>query len=120
MVRWSPQCLSMSNCSRREFHVSVGGILKALTHEHRYRFRADRFGSSWYHSHYSAQYAGGLLGPMLIHGPVHAKYDIDLGPVFISDCKSFNVRRWKMLMDPGYHRDYFEVLKDVVGNDSSK
>lgn len=27
-----------------------------------YQFKADLYGTSWYHSHYSAQYAGGLLG----------------------------------------------------------
>lgn len=26
-----------------------------------YKFRADHFGTTWYHSHYSAQYAGGAL-----------------------------------------------------------
>ena len=28
----------------------------------RYQFKADLFGTSWYHSHYSAQYAGGAFG----------------------------------------------------------
>lgn len=49
-----------------------------------YTFKADLYGTSWYHSHYSAQYAGGLLGPMVIHGPSNANYDIDLGPVFLT------------------------------------
>ncbi|KAI1608787.1 Cupredoxin [Exophiala viscosa] len=35
---------------------------------------------TWYHSHYSAQYAGGALGPIIIHGPLNAAYDQDLGP----------------------------------------
>ncbi|KAL8792760.1 MAG: hypothetical protein Q9195_004647 [Heterodermia aff. obscurata] len=52
-----------------------------------YRFKADQYGTSWYHSHSSAQYTEGLLGPMIIHGPSSCDYDIDLGPVFISDCK---------------------------------
>ena len=33
----------------------------------KYTFRADQYGSSWYHSHYSAQYSGGLFGPMVIY-----------------------------------------------------
>lgn len=41
-----------------------------------YTFTADLYGTSWYHSHYSAQYAGGLVGPMIIHGPNHVSYDI--------------------------------------------
>lgn len=50
-----------------------------------YTFQADLYGSSWYHSHYSAQYAGGAEGPMVIYGPKTQPYDIDLGPVFITD-----------------------------------
>ncbi|GAB7362061.1 hypothetical protein MBLNU230_g2095t1 [Neophaeotheca triangularis] len=64
-----------------------------------YRFRADLYGSSWYHSHYSAQYAGGALGAMIIHGPQNADYDIDLGPVLLTD--------W-------YHDDYFDLLEEVM------
>lgn len=48
-----------------------------------YTFRADSYGTSWYHSHYSAQYADGLLGAMIIHGPAHAHYDHDLGPIML-------------------------------------
>ncbi|KAL4930442.1 oxidoreductase tpcJ [Aspergillus undulatus] len=50
-----------------------------------YRFRATQYGTSWYHSHYSLQLADGLYGPLVIHGPASANYDVDLGPVFISD-----------------------------------
>ena len=67
-----------------------------------YKFRADLFGSSWYHSHYSAQSAGGLFGPMLIHGPSQSNYDIDLGPVIIMD--------W-------YHKDYLEILEGALSTD---
>ncbi|PSK56592.1 Iron transport multicopper oxidase [Elsinoe australis] len=64
-----------------------------------YRFRADLYGSSWYHSHYSAQYAGGALGPMIVHGPLNAQYDHDLGPVMLQD--------W-------YHADYRDLVKQVM------
>jgi Multicopper oxidase len=37
---------------------------------------------------------------MIIHGPKNAAYDIDVGPVFLSD--------W-------YHREYFKIVEDVVG-----
>jgi FtsP/CotA-like multicopper oxidase with cupredoxin domain len=43
-----------------------------------YSFIADLYGTSWYHSHYSAQYAGGLIGPMVIHGPQTIPYDIGM------------------------------------------
>ncbi|KAK0704299.1 multicopper oxidase-domain-containing protein, partial [Lasiosphaeris hirsuta] len=41
-----------------------------------YTFKATQYGSSWYHSHYSIQYADGLVGPITIHGPSSQPYDI--------------------------------------------
>lgn len=41
---------------------------KSLT----YQFKADLYGTTWYHSHYSAQYAGGILGrefPAVLFNP---------------------------------------------------
>lgn len=64
-----------------------------------YRFKADEYGSSWYHAHYSAQYSDGAFGPIIIHGPKHAHYDVDLGPVFVSDY---------------YHRDHQTIMRDVM------
>lgn len=49
-----------------------------------YKFQATVYGSSWYHSHYSAQYSGGLYGPIVVHGPVDTKYDIDVGPILVN------------------------------------
>ena len=69
-----------------------------------YTFKADLYGTSWYHSHYSAQYAGGLAGPMIIYGPKNKAYDIDIGPVMLSD--------W-------YHEEYFSIVKKVVGTPPS-
>ncbi|KAK2073255.1 hypothetical protein P8C59_007547 [Phyllachora maydis] len=50
-----------------------------------YSFLATQYGTSWYHSHFSAQYGNGVLGSIVIHGPASANYDIDLGPFPISD-----------------------------------
>lgn len=62
-----------------------------------YRFRAELYGTSWYHSHYSAQYASGLNGPIVIYGPRETlDYDIDIGPVLLSD--------W-------YHEGYDELVE---------
>lgn len=70
---------------------------KSLTYE----FKADLFGTSWYHSHYSGQYAAGLFGAMVIHGPhENILYDADLGPVLLTD--------W-------YHPPYFDLVKQTVG-----
>lgn len=49
-----------------------------------YKFRAEQYGTSWYHSHYTAQYGNGVFGSVVIHGPSSSNYDIDLGayPIF--------------------------------------
>ncbi|KAK4119022.1 multicopper oxidase [Parathielavia appendiculata] len=60
-----------------------------------YEFRAMQYGSSWYHSHFSLQYTNGAYGPLVIHGPSSANWDVDLGPWLISD--------W-------YHDDAFRLL----------
>ncbi|KAL3426674.1 multicopper oxidase [Phlyctema vagabunda] len=39
---------------------------------------------------------------MVIHGPTHVPYDIDIGPVMLSD--------W-------YHEDYLTILRGIVGTD---
>jgi len=44
-----------------------------------YRFRAQQYGSSWYHSHFTAQYGNGVVGTIQINGPASLPYDIDLG-----------------------------------------
>ncbi|UKZ82511.1 hypothetical protein TrVFT333_010300 [Trichoderma virens FT-333] len=64
-----------------------------------YQFAASLYGSTWYHSHYSSQYSGGLLGPIVIHGPKSQEYDIDLGPVMLSD--------W-------YHEQYFDLVEKTM------
>ncbi|UPL01463.1 hypothetical protein LCI18_012397 [Fusarium solani-melongenae] len=65
-----------------------------------YQFVADLYGTTWYHSHYSAQYSAGLFGPLIIHGPREKKnYDIDIGPVLLSD--------W-------YHKEYFDLVEETM------
>jgi FtsP/CotA-like multicopper oxidase with cupredoxin domain len=50
-----------------------------------YEFQVTQYGSSWYHSHFSLQYADGLYGPLIFNGPATADYDEDLGVLFIGD-----------------------------------
>lgn len=50
-----------------------------------YTFQATQYGTSWYHSHFSCQYGDGILGPIVIYGPATANYDIDVGPLPITD-----------------------------------
>ena len=67
-----------------------------------YKFNTTQYGSSWYHSHYSLQYADGLLGPMTIHGPSSANYDEAKEPILMTD--------WN-------HRSAFEdFFAEMTGN----
>lgn len=44
-----------------------------------YTFKATQYGTTWYHSHFTLQYADGLLGPIIINGPATEDYTEDLG-----------------------------------------
>ena len=48
-----------------------------------YEFNVTQYGSSWYHSHYSVQYADGSLGPITLHGPSSADFDEVINPPLI-------------------------------------
>jgi len=62
--------------------------------EFTYRFQADLYGTTWWHSHYSSQYGSGLFGPMVIYGPKNKDYDSDLGmPLLSSPRPCFNIDR---------------------------
>ncbi|KAI1161367.1 L559a mutant of Melanocarpus Albomyces laccase [Nemania serpens] len=50
-----------------------------------YTFKLTQYGTTWYHSHFSSQYANGVFGAIQINGPSSANYDIDLGPYPIND-----------------------------------
>lgn len=64
-----------------------------------YQFKAELYGTSWYHSHYSGQYTDGVLGPIIIHGPNTVHYDIDLGPVLLTDA---------------FHKQYYDLIETVM------
>ncbi|KAF1991807.1 multicopper oxidase [Aulographum hederae CBS 113979] len=50
-----------------------------------YEWTATQFGTTWYHSHFSAQYGDGAVGAIVINGPASANYDLDMGPYPVSD-----------------------------------
>jgi FtsP/CotA-like multicopper oxidase with cupredoxin domain len=83
---------------------AVGQCPIAPYHSFTYKFQAELYGSSWYHAHYSAQYTGGIVGPIQVYGPTQLDYDIDIGPVMLSD--------W-------FHVPYFSIVADAVGTDLS-
>ncbi|KAK1755501.1 multicopper oxidase-domain-containing protein [Echria macrotheca] len=57
-----------------------------------YSWKAVQYGSAWYHSHYSDQYADGLLGPLTLHGPSSGNFDeaADI-PTLITDWRHASV-----------------------------
>lgn len=56
-----------------------------------YEFKVSQYGSSWYHSHLSMQYADGLYGGIIFNGPATADYDEDLGTLLLQDWGHKNV-----------------------------
>jgi FtsP/CotA-like multicopper oxidase with cupredoxin domain len=48
-----------------------------------YNFTITQYGSSWYHSHYSVQYADGAAGPITLHGPSSDNFDEAVSPPLI-------------------------------------
>lgn len=71
-----------------------------------YKFRADLYGSSFWHSHYSAQYTDGIFGAMIIYGPYdNVEYDVDLGPILLTDY---------------YHQEYYTLVEQVMAPASEK
>lgn len=58
-----------------------------------YQFQASLYGTSWYHSHYSAQYGDGIFGPIVVYGPNQYPYDIDVGPIVLTG-------RWRRARHP--------------------
>ncbi|KAL0256444.1 laccase, multicopper oxidase, benzenediol:oxygen oxidorectuctase [Diplodia seriata] len=50
-----------------------------------YLFRATQFGTTWFHSHFSAQYGDGAVGQLVINGPASSNYDFDLGTYTVTD-----------------------------------
>jgi FtsP/CotA-like multicopper oxidase with cupredoxin domain len=89
--------LQTSNCH----NDGVPGVQQcpiAADQSYTYTMKAELYGLAWYHSHYSGQYAGGVVGPIVIYGPDNLKHDFDLGPVMIHE--------W-------YRDDYFTTIQGL-------
>ena len=56
-----------------------------------YTWRAENYGTSWYHSHFAIQAWEGVFGPMVIDGPHSAAFDEDLGTFMVQDWSHFTV-----------------------------
>lgn len=46
---------------------------------------ADSYGTTWYHAHIGLQAWDGVHGALIINGPATADYDIDMGPLVLTD-----------------------------------
>lgn len=54
-------------------------------HSRLYEFPLKQYGTAWYHSHALSQFGDGIRGPIIIHGPATADYDIDMGAIMIDN-----------------------------------
>ncbi|CAG7948550.1 unnamed protein product [Penicillium nalgiovense] len=50
-----------------------------------YKWRAEQYGSSWYHSHIGLQAWEGVFGGIVINGPATANYEVDKGSLLLTD-----------------------------------
>lgn len=70
-----------------------------------YKFKATQYGTSWYHSHYSLQYADGMAGPLTIYGPSSANYDFAEEPILMTDWNHRSAfEDWSYSLLPGKKR----------------
>jgi FtsP/CotA-like multicopper oxidase with cupredoxin domain len=75
--------LVLLNVFPRPVDLTVGPIPPGQSFT--YTFQCTSYGHTWYHSHFSLQYSNGLTGPIIIHGPSSANWDIDMGVLPIMD-----------------------------------
>ncbi|GBB94131.1 hypothetical protein RclHR1_00230009 [Rhizophagus clarus] len=91
------------------FYDGVAGLTQCLIQDgttFTYNFTAgDQYGTYWWHSHYSAQYADGLRGPLIIHDP-NDPYLNDYDEEFVMTLSDWHhtesEQLIKLRMSPGY------------------
>jgi len=79
-----------------------------------YNFSAVQYGSSWYHSHYSVQYADGTLGPMTLHGPSTGNYDEAKPPLLMTDW--FHNSAFSVIHEPKFEAGFPTILLNGTGD----
>ncbi|KAM3416999.1 hypothetical protein BST61_g8582 [Cercospora zeina] len=82
-----------------------------------YVFNATQYGTSWYHSHYSLQYAAGLLGAFTVYGPMSHSFDHQVAPIILSDWLHMPVfEKWEWSMVTKCGRIYIDnMLQNGIG-----
>lgn len=73
------------NTNEHDGVVSITQCPITPDHEYTYRWRAQQYGTTWYHSHISLQAWDGVVGPIIINGPATENYDVDAGTIFLND-----------------------------------
>ena len=74
------------------------------THEFHYKFKADKVGTHWYHSHTGGQYTDGLLGLLIVR----------------DHCDPYsNLSEFNMILSEWYHDDVIDTF-DVFSHYKNK
>ncbi|OQV04908.1 hypothetical protein CLAIMM_09722 [Cladophialophora immunda] len=83
-----------------------------------YIFNITQYGTSWYHSHYSLQYAAGALGPFTVYGPTSKDYDHQLYPIIMSDWLHQSVyQKWDASIQSSGKQIFVDnILQNGVGH----
>ena len=85
-----------------------------------YNFTVTQYGSSWYHSHYSVQYADGAAGPITLYGPSSFHYDEAVSPpLIITDWGHNSAFVAVETFDFGYPDILLNGLKNVTNYNNS-
>ncbi|KAF2212680.1 hypothetical protein CERZMDRAFT_40654, partial [Cercospora zeae-maydis SCOH1-5] len=76
----------------RQLHTNqqdgVNGVTQcpiAYNETYTYKFHAQQYGHTWYHSHYQTQYSDGVAGPLTIYGPSSDDWDETFTPIMMQD-----------------------------------
>ncbi|KAJ9638488.1 hypothetical protein H2204_004258 [Knufia peltigerae] len=86
--------------------------------EFTYVFNATQYGTTWYHSHYSLQYAAGAMGPLTIYGPASRDFDHQLYPIIMSDwLHQSPYQKWDVsIKDNGSQVFVDNILQNGIGH----
>lgn len=77
--------IRQQNNNQNDGVVSITQCPITPDHEYTYRWRAQQYGTSWYHSHMALQAWDGVSGALVINGPATANYDVDAGTIMLND-----------------------------------
>ncbi|KAL2816676.1 Cupredoxin [Aspergillus granulosus] len=77
--------IRQQNSNQNDGVVSITQCPITPFFEYTYRWRAQQYGTTWYHSHMALQAWEGVSGGIVINGPATANYDVDVGTIMLND-----------------------------------